>query len=85
MDNDNKKEFTMIVNGQKKTVHGDEVSFSELVELAFDNKPPTGPNVMFTITYRNGPRENPEGTLLEGKSVKIKDEMIFNVTPTDKS
>lgn len=78
------KEFTIIVNGRSKTVTKKELSFAEIVALAFDN-PPTGDNVTFTITYRRGEGNKPEGTLVEGETVKIKDGMIFNVTPTDKS
>ena len=76
--------FTIFVNGRKKVVNSMELSFSEIVALAFEN-PPSGPNIIFTITYRRGPRPNPEGTLVEGESVKIKNGMIFNVTATDKS
>ena len=47
--------------------------------------PPTGANLMFTIAYRNGPPENPKGHLVEGESVYIKNGMIFDVTPTDRS
>lgn len=79
-----KKEFTIIVNGKKKTFANRELSFDELVVMAF-NPVPTGPNVLFTITYEGGPRENPEGMLLKGQKVKIKDGMIFNVKHTDKS
>ena len=78
------REFTVIVNGKRKEVVARKLSFDELVALAFDPVP-TGPNIMFTITYRNGPRQNPEGTLLEGGKVKIQNGMIFDVTPTDKS
>lgn len=60
------------------------MTFDEIVRLAF-NPVPTGPNIMFTITYRHGPHTNPEGSLMEGNSVKIKEGMIFDVTPTDKS
>ena len=79
-----KKDFTIIVNGKKKTITKKELSFDELVDLAF-NPVPTGPNVLFTITYEHGPRENPEGTLMKGQTVKIKDGMIFNVKHTDRS
>lgn len=78
------KEFTIIVNARKKTVTQKRLSFDEVVKLAFDPVP-TGPNIMFTITYRHGPRANPEGSLIEGGTVRIKDGMIFDVTPTDKS
>jgi len=79
-----RKEFDIIVNGRKKEITTKELSFDEIVALAF-NPVPMGPNIMFTITYRHGPRENPEGSLIEGATVKIKDGMIFNVTATDKS
>lgn len=78
------KEFTIILNGRKKVVHRKTLTFNEIVALAFDPIP-VGPNIMFTITYRHGPHANPEGTLIEGGSVEIKDGMIFNVTATDKS
>lgn len=79
------KQYTIVVNGRQKTVPAKErLSFSEVVALAFDN-PPTGPNIVFTVTYRRGHGEKPEGTLVEGETVKIKDGMIFNVTATDKS
>jgi hypothetical protein len=78
------REFTVIVNGRKKTVMTRELSFDEIVALAF-NPIPTGPNVLFTVTYGRGPKANPEGTLLEGGTVKIKDGMVFSVTQTDKS
>jgi hypothetical protein len=77
-------DFQIIVNGQKKVVTTRELSFTEVVALAFPT-PPTGQEVMFTVTYRKGPRKNPEGTLTEGHSVKIKNGMVFDVTPTNKS
>jgi hypothetical protein len=78
------KHFEIFVNGRKKVVTARELSFDEIVALAF-NLVPTGPNVMFTITYRHGPRPNPEGNLLEGGTVSVKSGMVFNVTRTDKS
>ena len=78
------KEITIIVNGRKKVVTQKKLTFDEIVELALDPVP-TGPNITFTITYRHGPPANPEGSLMEGKTVEIKDRMIFDVTPTDKS
>lgn len=79
-----KKEITIIVNARPKKVDATQLSFDQIVALAF-NPIPTGPNILFTITYRNGPKENPQGNLLEGGTVFIKDGMIFNVTATDKS
>jgi hypothetical protein len=77
-------EATIIVNGRKKVVTAKELSFEEVVALAFEN-PPSGENVFFTVTYRRGHGQKPEGTLVKGETVKVKDGMIFNVTATDKS
>lgn len=84
MNNANDKNFTIIVNAREKAVAAKELSFSEVVALAFD-PPPTGQNIMFTITFRRGEGNKPEGSLVEGETVKLKEGMIFNVTATDKS
>ncbi|MBW4985878.1 multiubiquitin domain-containing protein [Mameliella sp. CS4] len=78
------KQVTIIVNGREKTVGKGDLSMDEIVRLAFDN-PPTGEFVCFTITYRRGQGNKPEGSLEAGGSVKVKKGMIFNVTATDKS
>lgn len=78
------KVFTIVVNAQKKEVAEPKLSFDEVVKLAYP-VPPDGQNIMFTIKYRNGPKVNPKGSLLEGQSVRIKNGMIFDVTPTDRS
>jgi hypothetical protein len=78
------RRFTIVVNGQKKVVTTRTVTFDEIVKLAFPT-PPAGANILYTVSYEYGPRENPQGSLKEGQSVKVKNEMIFNVTATDKS
>jgi hypothetical protein len=78
------KVYTIIVNGRKKEVAMSELSFDQIVHLAFDPVP-TGPNVLITVEYGHGPKANPQGTLLEGGTVKIKDGMVFSVSLTDKS
>jgi Multiubiquitin len=81
---DKDKDITIIVNGRQKAVTARELSFDQVVALAFDN-PPTGQNTIFTVTYRKGEGNKPEGTMVEGEVVKIKDGMIFNVTATNRS
>jgi len=78
------KVYTIIVNGRKKEVSTKTLSFDQVVALAY-NPVPVGPNVQFSVTYRKGPRKNPEGTLTEGETVRIKDGMIFDVSETNKS
>ena len=87
---EDKDTITIIVNGREKTVPSSEfspdgeLSFHQVVRIAFD-PPPSGPNIVITVTYRNGAGRPPEGRLLAGQSVKVQDGTIFNVTPTDKS
>ena len=76
--------FTVIVNGREHKVTEQVLSFADVVKLAFPN-PPTGENIVFTVTYRNADSDKREGTLIEGGTVKIKNGTIFNVTATDKS
>jgi hypothetical protein len=77
------KNITIVVNGRSKEVAKEDITFSEIVALADGLL--TGPFIVYTITYRRGHGNKPEGTLVEGESVKAKDGMIFNVTATDKS
>lgn len=76
-------EVTIVVNGRKKMVDEKEISFDEVVALAFD-EPPSGPNVVITVAYRHAHGDK-SGTLEEGQSIKVKEGMIFDVTATDKS
>lgn len=73
----------IIVNGRSKVVENRELTFNQIIGLA-DNLSP-GTEVIYTITYRRGPDADPEGTLVAGELVIIKEGMIFNVTATNKS
>lgn len=74
----------VIVNGRPREVRGPELSFEEVVNLAYDNNPPSGPYIVITVTYSRGVG-GAQGTMCPGDSVKIRERMIFNVTATDKS
>lgn len=75
------KKHEVIVNGRPKKVEQDELSYDQVVALAFDPVP-SGPNVVITVSWRHG---NDGGTLVEGQSVPVQDGMKFDVTATDKS
>ncbi len=78
------KAVTIIVNAREKTVTEKELSFDDVIHLAYEN-PPSGPDVLFTVIYHRGRGEKPEGTLVEGETVRIHDGMVFDVTPTTRS
>jgi len=74
----------IIVNARPRNLAKTEISFEEILLLAYD-QPPSGPNWVFTVTYHRGHGEKPEGSLRAGGSVKVKEGMVFDVTATDKS
>ncbi len=78
------KSAAIIVNGRQKLTMTKELSFEDVVRLAFDDAVFNDVTI-YTITFKRGHGEKPEGTLVEGESVKVKDGMIFNVARTDKS
>jgi hypothetical protein len=78
------KVITIIVNAEQKTVLSRDVSYAEVVALAYPTPP--SPDTTFTVTYRNAEGPNREGSLVNGQSVKVKEEgTIFNVRATSKS
>jgi|GEM_PF-500869 len=81
---DENRRVCITVNAEEKEVHGLEISYKKVVELAFGCLLEDGQK-SYTVTYKKGPVENPEGSLAAGQSVKIKNGMRFNVTQTNKS
>ena len=85
-----KDTVTIVVNARERIIPSSklspdgELSFEQIVRLAFDS-PPSGPDIVFTMSYRNGAGRPPEGSLVEGQSVKVQDGTVFNVSFTDKS
>ena len=84
LDRPDDKTFLITVNGRQRQVERDELSFDELVDLAFDD-PARGPQIVFTITFREAGGRMPEGELDEGQRLKVRDGTIINVTRTDQS
>lgn len=78
------KDVTIIVNGRERTWAKDEISFEQLVEIAFPNQP-SGADYSYTVTFSKGDDKKPHGSLVAGESVKAKKGMVFNVTQTNRS
>lgn len=78
------KTIPIIVNGRPREIEKSkrDLSYLEIVDLAFPGEVPTE-NIVFTVTYST--MHGRDGVLVEGQSVKVKKEMIFNVRKTDKS
>jgi hypothetical protein len=78
------KEFTIYVNSKEKTWTEKKISYDQVVVLAFGSIS-VDPNVIYTITFKKGDNSKPEGTMVKGDVVKVKNEMRFNATQTNKS
>ncbi len=81
---DSKKEFEIYVNAQPKKWKKKEISFVEVVELAFGEFI-NNDRTCYTVTYSRGMNSKKEGLLVFNNSINVKSKMIFNVSATDKS
>lgn len=75
---------TVIINARPYEIQAKEFSFEDVVNLAYNNAPPSGQYVTITVTYSRG-ENGKEGSMLPGDSVKVKNKMVFDVSATDRS
>lgn len=78
------KEITIVVNGRNKTWNDKTISFRQVIELAFGKCDDNG-RTAYTVVYKNGEGKKPEGSMVAGETIHVKDKMIFNVTATNRS
>ena len=81
---DDDKRFDIIVNGTTHPVPNDEVSFDQVVDIAYPDGG-RGPLITYTVNFYNGAGRPPEGKLTKNQEAKVKDGTVFNVTRTDRS
>jgi hypothetical protein len=75
---------TIIVNGTAYEWTKRKISYAEVVTLDLRDYP-QHPEISYSVKYKNGPRHKPEGTLSPGGSVKVREGMVFSVSPTSQS
>jgi Multiubiquitin len=78
------KTTTIVINATSYEVEGKDITYEQVVNLFYNNAPPTGENVVITVTYSRG-ENGQEGSLLPGDAVKLKSKMVFDVSATDRS
>ena len=71
------------MTARPKTVTGPEVTFEQIVQLAFPGA--ADPNVVFSMSYRHAASKPPSGELGAGGTVRVKNGTVFNVTRTTQS
>ncbi|GAB4159360.1 MAG: hypothetical protein Tsb0033_13790 [Winogradskyella sp.] len=74
----------VIVNAREKAWSNEKISFDDVVKLAY-GEVSTNPNVIYTINYKRGVPSKPEGSMVKGEVIYVKNKMIFNVTQTNRS
>lgn len=79
----NKHEYNIFVNTRKEMWGDDTISYDQVVRLAFPTDP--NPQTVYEVTYKNGPKENREGTMVRGDAVKVKSGMHFIAHATGQS
>jgi len=82
--NQEHKEFTLIVNTREKKWGEPQISYEQVVVLAFGSIA-VDPDTVYTVTYSKGKDPHREGSLVKGGIVQVANGMIFNVTQTRKS
>ena len=79
-----KKMITIIVEGIPHEWPKDEISYAEVVTLEVPNYS-QHPEITYSVKYKNGHGNKPEGVLSPGASVKVKEEEVFSVSETGQS
>lgn len=78
------KEIIIIVDGEPKKWNKEQITFVEVIILAFGQYIDK-PTMVYTVAYEDGPKQNPEGSMVKGSVVYVKNKMIFHATATDRS
>ena len=81
---DHKKGIRIIVNAREEILYRHRLSYDQVVKLAYPT-PPSGDVIGYTVTYYKGHEHQHEGHLTEHQTVHIRNGMIFNVTPINRS
>jgi hypothetical protein len=80
-----KKLVTIVVEGTPHAWPKTEITFAEVVTLEFPDFP-EHPERSYSVKYSRGQGNKPEGILSPGSApVKVKDGMVFNVSPSGQS
>jgi hypothetical protein len=78
------KEVTIFVNTTPHKWRKDEITYEEVVKLEIPEYP-QNPPITYSVKYKKGHGNKPDGTLSKGMSVKVKDGIEFTVSETGQS
>jgi Multiubiquitin len=82
---EDEKTVTIVVEGSPhEWPKSGMISFEQVVTWIFPDYSPNDQRT-YTVKYKKGDNEKPEGQLVKGASVKVKDRMTFSVSRTGQS
>ena len=84
IDVEDHKTVTIVVEGTPHQWAEEYITYDEVVTLEVPDYA-QNPEITYTVIYKRGPRDKPEGTLSKGGTVKVLEGMAFNVSPTGQS
>lgn len=79
-----KKTVTIVVEGTPHEWPKDEITYAEVVTLEVPDYT-QHPEITYSVKYKKGQGNKPEGILSAGGSVKVKEGMVFSVSETGQS
>lgn len=79
-----RKGTVVIVNGQERLVPKEEISFEEIIALAYDESE-RGEQIVFTVTFEASEGRVAEGEVGPGEVLKVTEQVIIHVQRTDQS
>lgn len=84
LDVEDHKTVTIIVEGTPHKWPEENISYTQVVTLEVPDYS-QNPEITYTVTFKEGSRGKPEGTLAPGGTVKVREGMIFSVSRTGQS
>ncbi len=79
-----KKLVTIVVEGTPHEWPKEEITYAEIVTLEVPDYA-QHPEITYSVSYKRGHGNKPEGILVPGASVKVKEGMVFYVSETGQS
>ncbi|HEX8174066.1 MAG TPA: multiubiquitin domain-containing protein [Pyrinomonadaceae bacterium] len=79
-----KKTVTIVVEGTPHEWPKDEITYDEVVTLEVPDYA-QHPEITYSVKYKRGHGNKPEGILSPNSSVKVKEGMVFSVSDTGQS
>jgi hypothetical protein len=73
------------INTREVTWTEKSIGYAEVIKAAYPGDISNNDQITYTVTYKRGIGNKPEGIMTDGDVISVKNEMIFNVKRTNRS